>query len=100
MKLSEKGLKSFDKQMTKVALSGNYEEWDRFSATRQIEFEPDDFKGAVVLKVDEADYIVWLIHTMKDALFTYKGYCVENDEQCTEAFDILCQRIVQAEEGK
>ena len=59
MKLNEKGLKSFADQMLDIASGLNEKEveWDRDFAMRQIEFESDDFQGAVVLTVEEAKQV-------------------------------------------
>ena len=58
MKLSKKGLKSFDKQMTEIVLDNNFEKWDRFSAIRQVKFEPGDLEDCVMLTVKEAKEIL------------------------------------------
>lgn len=92
MKFSEKGLKSFDKQMTEIVLSNNFEEWDRFSAIRQVTFEPDDFKDCVVLTVEEA-------HQIRASLsfLWYLGIDTEVGQKCIALSDSIFERTEQTE---
>ena len=92
MKFSEKGLKSFDKQMTETVLSNNFEKWDRFSAIRQVTFEPDDFKDCVVLTTEEAKIINKLVYMASCA------FILTNEQ--LDAEEMLEKRIKQAEMSK
>ena len=80
MKLSEKGVdKLFDSQ-----LFGN------------VEFEPDDFQGAVVLTVDEAKQIIGdYINTNAEIVRRYK--IPELKIKHPKSIVLLTKRIEQAE---
>lgn len=96
MKLSEKGLKSFADQMLDIAIGLNEKEveWDRDFAMRQIEFEPDDFKGCVVLALDEAKAVLECVEACTfDGEF--EGF-VSNNKLLR---DRLTKQITQAEKG-
>lgn len=95
MKFSEKGLESFDKQMTNIAVSYNedLDGWDRYSATRQVEFEPEDFDGAVILSLKEAK-------ALKNLIWKLQGYSPDG----MDAFDWFTYWVLNGEiekvEGK
>lgn len=100
MKFSEKGLKSFADQMLNIALKMKGEDmgWDRDYAIRKLKFEEDDFDGvgAVVLSVDDAEYLTWLIHSLYDAVEMYDSFREERFEQVKDGYDILCPKIAKA----
>ena len=88
MKLSEKGIKSFEKQVIDIALS-DPETYNKDKAIRHIDFQPEHFdSGMVWLTVEEAQDIFAIIEdcVSLDVIRMYK--------------DLICdfqKRIEQAE---
>ena len=68
MKLNEKGIKSFEKQVIDIALS-DPETYNKDKAIRHIDFQPEHFdSGMVWLTVENAKTLLKLVGFLKTTL--------------------------------